>query len=102
MDKFEEILKKYIGFPVKDNITGIEGIVTSISFDLYGCVQALVDRGLDKNGEFLENGWYDINRLRIIKNKRVMDCPHLKNEKTIIDKGPALKPSLPKTRILNY
>ena len=31
-----------VGFKVKDKVTGFEGIVETISFDLYGCVQAVV------------------------------------------------------------
>lgn len=94
MTKFEEILKNYIGYKVKDVVTGIEGIVTSISFDLYGCVQAAVDRGVDNKNNFLDTLWYDINRLKIISNKPVMDSPHFKNVKTIIDNGPSNKPEI--------
>ena len=31
-----------LGYKVKDSVTGFTGVVTSISFELYGCVQALV------------------------------------------------------------
>jgi hypothetical protein len=34
----------------------------------------------NKDGNFLESIWYDVNRLNILTNKRVMDCPHFKNK----------------------
>jgi hypothetical protein len=33
---------KLLGTKVRDVVTGFVGIVTSVSFDLYGCVQAVV------------------------------------------------------------
>lgn len=94
MNKFEKILKIYMGYKVKDVVTQIEGIVTSISFDLYGCIQAVVNRGIDENNNILDSSWYDINRLIVISDNPVMDSPHFKNKKTIIDKGPSNKPEL--------
>jgi hypothetical protein len=40
-----------LGKKAKDKITGVEGIITSISFDLYGCIQASIDRGVNKEGK---------------------------------------------------
>jgi hypothetical protein len=47
-----------LGYRVRDKVTGMTGVVSSISFDLYGCVQAIVNRGLDKDGKAfnLKNG----------------------------------------------
>ena len=56
----------YLGKHVIDRVTGITGVVTSICFDLYGCIQAIVNRGLDKEGKPFESNWYDIARLRLL------------------------------------
>ena len=37
-----------LGKPVKDKVTGMKGIVSSVSFDLYGCIQVIVNPGLGK------------------------------------------------------
>lgn len=56
----DEIIRKYLGMQVKDRVLGISGVVTSVCFDLYGCVQADVHPGHDEKGEQLKSrGWYD-------------------------------------------
>ena len=53
-----------LGRPVKDAISGLEGICDSICFDLYGCIQACFrPSGLTDKGELKESRWYDIKRL---------------------------------------
>lgn len=64
-----------LGFKVEDRVTGWTGIVTSISFDLYGCIQAVVTPPVNNEGK-KENGiWCDIGRLKVLDKKRVMDIP---------------------------
>lgn len=74
-----EKVKRHLGFlgeRVVDKITGFKGVVTSVSFDLYGYIQAVVDPGLDECGDKLRDSrWFDINRLRITGKKKVMDPP---------------------------
>jgi hypothetical protein len=85
-----------LGYRCKDKITGIEGVITSISFDLYGCIQAVVDLGLDKDGNQKKGGWYDVGRLTIISKKPVMEQPDFHAINSPIaegKKGPAEKPS---------
>lgn len=39
------LFKKHIdllGFRVEDRVTGLVGVITSVTFDLYGCIQGLV------------------------------------------------------------
>jgi hypothetical protein len=64
-----------LGFRVRDIVSGMEGVVTSISFDLYGCVQAVVNSGLDKDGQPAEGRWFDTKRLIPISKKPVMAIP---------------------------
>jgi len=86
---------KFLGKKVKDKISGRKGIVTSVCFDLYGCIQIVIDeQKTDKDGKAVSFGWFDINRAEIITNKTIMDFPDFDNKYASIKKvnGPAEKP----------
>lgn len=70
-----------LGKKVKDMVTGVNGIVTSISFDLYGCIQATLHLGLDKDGKLQDQLWFDVARLKILNNKPVMKLPNFESGK---------------------
>lgn len=80
-----------LGLPAEDKVTGLKGVVTSISFDLYGCVQALIHPGTDNEGKLREQTWLDINRLKITNENPVMDRPDFN-----LIPGPAEKPNFTK------
>lgn len=63
-----------LGKKVKDKVTGFTGVATSVSFDLYGCVQVTVDGGFDKRGD-RQAHWFDYHRLGVVNNKPVMEPP---------------------------
>ncbi len=65
-----------LGLKVEDRVTGFKGVVASISFDLYGCVQAIVNPGADKDGKLMEQCWFDVSRLTITSAEPVMDRPN--------------------------
>jgi hypothetical protein len=85
-----EDLVQLLGLRVKDKVTGFSGVVTSVCMDLYGCKQALLHPGMDKDGKLLEQGWFDQNRIEIINKKPVMLPPAATTVK-----GPADKPRYP-------
>jgi hypothetical protein len=61
-------IKKHLdmlGMVVEDRVTGFRGVVTSVGFDLYGCIQAIVNPGLDKDGRIGDQHWFDIGRLKL-------------------------------------
>ena len=64
-----------LGLKVVDSVTGFIGIVTSVSYDLYGCIQAVVVPLVDEKGEIAEGRWFDTKRLQIIDSTPVMDVP---------------------------
>ena len=71
-------LEKYVnmlGYRCRDKVTGVEGVIVSVSFDLYGCIQAIVHPGKDKEGTLKETIWFDIERLEIISKDPVMPLP---------------------------
>lgn len=65
---------KLLGKKAKDSVTGQEGIITTVSFDLYGCVQAVITPQA-KDGKVLEGNWMDVARLEILNDKPVMALP---------------------------
>ena len=90
------MLEKHVsmlGLRVKDAVTGKIGCVTSISFDLYGCIQAVVLVPETEKRE-QSNVWYDISRLTVVKGERVMPLPDFAGVAEIAKgkKGPAEKP----------
>lgn len=64
-----------LGLKVKDRVTGCTGVVTSISYDLYGCVQAIVTPFADKDGQHKDSRWYDTKRLIVLDQTPVMAVP---------------------------
>ena len=80
-----------LGKKVQDKVTMTKGVVTSISFDLYGCVCAIVNPGLSKEGTAIDTAWFDISRLKVTSDKPVMEVPTFGRVK-----GPAAKPKFMK------
>ncbi len=68
-----------LGMPVKDKVSGYEGTVTTIAFDLYGCIQAVVSQqaqGTAEKGQIIGDAhWFDIKRLGVT-GSRVMEAPN--------------------------
>lgn len=82
-----------LGLKVTDYVTGFTGVITSVSFDLYGCIQALVNPGADKDGKLQDQTWFDIARLKTLDPIPVMKSPDF--EFGLVaegKKGPAAKP----------
>lgn len=83
-----------LGHKVKDKVTGLEGVCSSISFDLYGCIQATLDLGFDKDGKRLDQYWMDVCRLNVISEKPVMTQPdYVEGPVAEGHHGPADKPA---------
>lgn len=69
-------MKQYLdilGLRVKDCVTGLEGVATSVCFDLYGCVQVAVNPEA-KDGKAADGRWFDHKRL-IAGGDPVMEQP---------------------------
>ncbi len=84
---------KLLGHHAKDKVTSFEGIVESVSFDLYGCIQLWIKpTSLKEDGSQKDGGYFDISRLDIFD--RIIPAPNFKDEEEITnnyDKGPAQK-----------
>jgi hypothetical protein len=84
---------KLLGMKAKDVVTGFTGVIESISFDLYGCIQYLLRPPVNEKGEDGPAGWYDVSRIKLISKTPVMEKPDF--DFGIITegkKGPAKKP----------
>jgi hypothetical protein len=64
-----------LGLKAKDVVTGFSGVVSSVSFDLYGCVQAVISPGTDKDGQMQRGEWFDVARIEITDARPVMEVP---------------------------
>lgn len=93
------LIKKHLdllGYEVKDKVSEFRGVVISMSFDLYGCIQADVrpkelktDDGSIKMGH-----WLDVSRLEKISPVPLMDQPNFEWGPVAEGlKGPANLPS---------
>lgn len=76
-----------LGYEAKDIITNQRGIISSVSFDLYGCIQVLMTPTQVKEGEdYKLIGWNDINRIKINKQKKkIMAHPDYKKKYNSLD-----------------
>ena len=61
-----------------DAVSGFSGIVTTISYDLYGCVQAVLTPKADKKEGIRDGHWFDIARIKITNEKTVLRVPDFK------------------------
>lgn len=71
MEKHIELLGK----KAKDVVTDFEGVVSSISFDLYGCIQAVITPPVDEKGEKHPGHWFDVTRVKVLDEIPIMPLP---------------------------
>lgn len=64
-----------LGKTVRDRVTGFQGVASSVSFDLYGCICAAITPLVDKDGKSQDGHWYDIHRIEIVDDAHVMPVP---------------------------
>ena len=83
-----------LGFSAEDKITGFKGVIDSVCFDLYGCIQISLKPKMDKEGKIETGYWFDVSRLKIDIKKRIVDLPDFYRG-YVADglKGPADKPT---------
>lgn len=86
-----------LGYRAKDLVTGIEGVIVSASFDLYGCIQYILDPGLDKDGKRRDREWLDVARVQLTSDAPVMRQPDfVQGVQAEGRQGPAEKPANPR------
>lgn len=83
-----------MGMRVRDKVTGFAGVVQSVNFDLYGCVQFSVVPPVNEKGERTDSAWFDSNRLVVTDKERVMPVPSFADVPAEHVKGPSDKNSI--------
>jgi len=88
---------KLLGMKVQDTVTGLNGVVTSIAFDVSGCIQAVITPHAKADGTVADSRYVDVARLKITSKTRVMPVPNF-DVGPIAEgkKGPAEKPTSPR------
>lgn len=82
-----------LGLKARDKVTGFEGVVSTVSFDLYGCIQVVLTPPLDGDGKKQDGVWFDVARLEVTDDVPVMDVPDFESGPIADGKhGPAEKP----------
>lgn len=84
-----------LGLKAKDRISGFNGVVTTVAFDLYGCVQVIITPEVDKEGKPSDGIWFDAKRLEVTSERPVMTPPTFDTLPAGKEKGPAAKPPMP-------
>ena len=78
-ERIAMLVKKHLGLlglQVEDRVTGFTGVVVSVSFDLFGCIQAVVRPAKTAEGKLEDSHWFDIARLRVTGSAPVMEVPN--------------------------
>ena len=83
-----------LGLKGECKVTGFSGVITSLSFDLYGCIQVVITPDkTSKEGAIQEGHWFDVNRVQITSDTPVMELPDFdKGYVATGNKGCASKP----------
>lgn len=88
----------WLGLKVRDRVTGFSGVASSLSFDLYGCVQVVITPPQNDKGELREGRWFDVARLEVVDARPVMTVPSFGEQvqRTYApgqERGPEAKPA---------
>ena len=54
-----------LGRRAEDRVTGFKGVIASIYFDLYGCIQAVVTPPVGADGKKSDAACFDVARLSV-------------------------------------
>ena len=82
-----------LGKKGKDAVTGFSGVITSLSFDLYGCIQVVITPPADKKDGVKNGQWFDVTRVEITNHTLVIPLPDFAEGYIAMGKkGAAVKP----------
>jgi hypothetical protein len=64
-----------LGLRVRDKVTNFVGVCESVSYDLYGCIQAIVRPPMNEKNEVPDSRWFDVARLEVLDPTPVIEVP---------------------------
>ena len=82
---------RVLGLKVRDRVTGFDGVVSSVSFDLYGCVMCVVTPPAKAGEKKADSEWFDHKRLEILGKEPVMAVPSYALMEPGVERGPQAK-----------
>ena len=83
-----------LGFRGKDKVTGFSGVVDTVGFDAYGCIQLSLKPPMCADGTIPQGYWFDVTRIVVDFSERVVEMPNFhKGYVAEGRKGAAEKPS---------
>lgn len=82
-----------LGRTGQDKVTGFRGVVSSVSFDLYGCVRVALSprRAVSRLGPAADLLWFDANRIEIHSAVARVPVPEFTAKPAEHSHGPAEK-----------
>lgn len=80
-----------LGMDAEDRVTGFTGMVSSVSFDAYGCIQVVLQPRV-QDGKMEDGRWFDIKRLKL--GDRVLQAPPFVARKFGEENGASEKPAM--------
>jgi hypothetical protein len=86
---------KLLGLRAEDKVTGFVGVVSTLSFDLYGCIQVILTPPVSADGNAPDGRWMDVTRLKILSKVPVMDLPDFDSGYVATGRKGAAMKSLP-------
>ena len=76
-----------LGSKAEDLVTGFAGVITLVSFDLYGCVQMVLTPKVDKSGKTIDGRWFDVTRLKMKSKNALLSVPKYNSDLIIGNLG---------------
>lgn len=83
MTKISKEHISHLGLTATDKVSNFTGVISLVSFDLYGCVQFVLTPPVDDKGQAIEGRWFDVTRLDIANKKAVIPCPKFNSDEFI-------------------
>jgi len=68
-----------LGYESVDRVTNFRGVVTNLSYDLYGCIQVIIQPPMNSDGEIPESRWFDVTRIEVIGKEPVIMLPNFES-----------------------
>ena len=70
-----------LGFRAQDKVTGFNGVIASVSFDLFGHVRCLLIPHIHEK-KLVPLSWFGVDRLEITSKEPIIESPYSTNEAT--------------------
>ena len=67
----QKIIDKFLGKKIKDKVSGMEGMVVSITHFLNGCVRVSIQPPVDQDNKMQDERWFDYQQVELVEPKKV-------------------------------